>query len=102
MTGSEVATIVNAQIGAQWTRSNLHGLDLRRSLVEPAEIQFKDAHEQLLTAWLVLREDPDGGPGYGVAYEPQSGQFGLVQFADGFQPFYIGTYGDFFDAFDAM
>jgi hypothetical protein len=31
-----------------------------------------------------------------------AGQFGLVQFAEGYEPFFIGLYGDFFDAFDAM
>jgi hypothetical protein len=102
VTGKDVAKLVRTQIGEEWDRTNLHGVDLRRSVVEPIELNFLDVHERPLTAWLVLRNDPDGGPGYGVAYEPNAGQFGLVQFAQGYEPLYIGSYGDFFDAFDAM
>ena len=104
MTPEDVRAIVLDQIGEQWSRSNLHGCDLRECLVDPPQkLTLINATDEAETnGWLVLREDPAGGAGYGVVFHEASGQFGLTQFADSYRPCLIGIYGQFFDAFDAM
>ncbi len=103
MTSTEVRQLVEHAIGDQWNRSNLHHVDLRKSIIDPRSLQFVTAKdEREVNAWLVLLEDPSTLLGYGVAYDEPTGQFGLVQFANGYEPCLLGLYGDFFDAFDAM
>jgi len=104
LTAEEVRELVGRQIGEQWARQNLHGCDLRRCLVEPPErvALVRATDDSDTEGWLVLREHPDGGAGYGVVYHDGAGQFGLAQFAEGYPPCLLGLYGQFFDAFDAM
>ena len=104
MSPEEVRALVRSQIGDPWDRRNLHGCDLRECLVDPPEklSLVKATDETDTEGWLVLREDPGGGPGYAVVYHEESGEFGLTQFAEGWAPCLLGLYGHFFDAFDAM
>ena len=97
MKAAEVRDLVHAQIGGEWGRSNLHNVSLRECLVEPPRLMtFLDASDEKPTdAWLVLHEDPKQLLGYGVVYDERSGQFGLAQFANGYEPCLIGIYGDF-------
>ena|SRR5690242_11084356 len=68
---------------------------LRECLVEPEYLKFINVTtEQPFHVWLVLREFP--GNGYGIVYEECSASFGFAQFADGYEPCFIGLYGDFF------
>ena len=55
-----------------------------------------------MEAWLVLLENPKQQLGYAVVYDERSGQFGLAQFAAGYEPCLIVIYGDFFAALEAM
>ena len=104
MTSEEVRALVHSQIGEQRARRNLHGCDLRECLVDPPEklVLVKATDETDTEGWLVLREDPAGGPGYAIIYHEESGEFGLTQFAEGYAPCLLGLYGQFFDAFEAM
>jgi hypothetical protein len=45
---------------------------------------------------------PETRLGYGIGYDEESGQFGLLQFTKEYEPFLIGLYGGFFAALDAM
>ena len=64
---------------------------------------FLDASdEKPVDAWLVLHEDPKKEFGYAVVYDERSGEFGLAQFAEGYEPCLIGIYGDFFTTLEAM
>jgi len=103
MTAAEVQYLVHAQIGGEWERSNLHNVNLRQCLVEPPQLMtFLDAFdEKPVKAWLVLHEDPKHQLGYAVVYDEGSGDFGLAQFAKGYEPCLIGTYGDFFKTLEA-
>ena len=102
MIAAEVKAIVLSEIGDQWNRTNLHHIRLRECLVEPEYVKFIDVStEQPLHAWLVLRECPSGN-GYGIVYDESARSFGLVQFADGYEPCLIGLYGDFFTTLGAM
>jgi hypothetical protein len=103
MTSEDVQALVDAEIGDNWSRSNLHHVDLRTSLVRPARpLMVTDVTgEQTIEVWLVLEEHP-GGAGYAVVYSEADGAFGLVQMADGYDPCLLGIYGGFLDAFGAM
>ena len=103
MTSDQVRELVEAAIGDQWQRSNLHRVNLRSSVIEPRKVTFVTAKdEQEVEAWLVLLEDPKGTLGFGIAYDEGTEQFGLIQMAKGYEPCLIGLYGGFFDALDAM
>ncbi len=65
-------------------------------------MSFIDLHEKTTNAWLVLLEDPECRLGYGIVYDETANEFGLVQFAVGYEPCLLGLYGDFFSTFEAM
>jgi len=101
MTSEQVRQKVEHAIAGQWDRSNLHGVDLRRALVAPQQIDFTWADgSPAPQLWLVLREHP--GDGYVVVYDEGSDQFGLAELRDSYAPYCFGLYGDFFAAFEAM
>ena len=103
MTSAEITNLLDAQIGDQWHRTNLHGVDLRKCIVPPERKSVLDAAgEKSCEAWLVLLEHPDKKLGYAVVYDETSGDFGLAQFAEGYEPCLFGLYGDFFKALEAM
>jgi len=103
MTSTEVQEMVNADIGNDWSQTNLHRVDLRTSVVSPprqlAVVDVSTECEHVV--WLVL-EECRGGPGYGVVYSEADNAFGLVQMAEGYVPCLLGIYGGFLDAFSAM
>jgi hypothetical protein len=84
MTSKQVWAIVQSEIGDQWDRSNLHGVQLRRCLITPEKVHGVDVEgENEVDVWLVLIENPEDYLGYGVAYDEKAGKFGLMQFAEG-------------------
>ncbi len=102
MTSSDVRKLVEGQVGDRWDRTNLHGVQLRHCIVEPKFMTFVDVSGKSLNAWLVLLENPETRIGYGIAYEETAAEFGLVQFAVGYEPCLLGLYGDFFSTLEAM
>ena len=103
MTSDQVRHLVEAEIGDQWNRSNLHHVNLRTCLIEPRKLTFVTAKdEREVEAWLVLLENPKGFLGLGVAYQEQTGRFCLVQLVNGYEPCLLGLYAGFFEALDAM
>ncbi len=104
MTAADVRDLVHGQIGNDWDRSNLHNVDLKVALVTPPQRMtfLRAADAEPMEAWLVLHEDPKLKLGYAVVYDEASGEFGLAQFAEGYEPCLIGIYGDFFTTLGAM
>ena len=103
MLKADISSIVLAQIGEQWHRANLHGVNLKACLVEPELIEFTTVRDEKLTkAWLVLCEHPNKQNGYAVVFDEATGTFGLAQFAEGYDPCLLGLYGDFFSTLEAM
>ena len=91
------------EIGGQWERSNLHGVDLRKCLLEPELAECLDpAAGKRIRLWLVLSERPGRDNCYGVAYDEQSREFGLVAFNPGSPPTLVGMHGGFLNAMEAM
>jgi hypothetical protein len=103
MTSTEVRQLVERAIAGEWNRSNLHHVDLRKALIEPAKRTFATVRgDDEVDAWLILLEDPRSELGYGVVYDEGSRQYGLVQFAAGYTPTLLGLYDGFFEALEAM
>jgi hypothetical protein len=103
MDPAAIQKIVDDEISDDWSRSNLHGVDLRACLVTPS-LQIFRSHPQNTPPWelwVVLEEDPVGLSGYKVAYDADSGTFCV---AYGKQPnaSYVGHYGSFLETLDAM
>jgi hypothetical protein len=81
MTSSQVTEAIEKEIAGDWTRSNAHGVDLRRCLVVPPLCKkvADSFHEgQLIDMWLVLEENPDTKLGYKIVFDDKRGQFGLA------------------------
>jgi hypothetical protein len=87
MTADEIWTRIEAELGGDYSITNLHSVDLQRSLVRPPrEIVLIDAGSgEPVAGWLVLEECP-GGPGYIVIFSEEDQAFGLGQIADGHEP----------------
>ena len=103
LTSEAVARLVEAEIGGDWSRTNLHGCDLRRCLVMPRLVTFADSvREELTDLWLVLEEDPDARDGYKIVYDPDEEAFGLAYGSYDTGPDFIALYGDFLTTFDGM
>ena len=105
MTSREVAERVRREIGDQWGASNLHGVDLRRCLVEPRKTTFVAAWDaqQTVEAWVVLEETP-GEPtgGYLIAFDEGEDAYGLADVGRDGQLCFLGYYGDFLTTLAGM
>ena len=103
MTSEQVHALVVAQIGDQWDRTNLHGVDLRRCILWPQSITAADVRGEVQSdVWLVLLETPGRRLGWGIVYQEETGEFGLVQFTEDYAPCLVGLYAQFMDALEAM
>lgn len=111
MNSEDIKRIVEAQIGSAWEATNLHGLNLRKSLVKPERIQLiarqvKNGapQDEAMEAWLVLIEDPETKTGYRIVANDDGSEFGLA--SEGFKEdkhlVFIGWYGNFLTTFEGM
>ena len=107
----DVRKLVEEAIGDDWSATNLHGVDLRRALVEPRKITLIDRtvkdgklQDRTLTAWLVLVEDPDQEAGYRIVMKEGEPRFGLASegFPNDKHLVLCGWYGGFMTTFRAM
>jgi hypothetical protein len=105
MNDGEVRRIVESAIGGDWSRTNAHGCDLKRCLVDPRVQEFENhggpGASGFIKLWVVLEECPETQDGYQIVFDETRQMFGLALLGnDG--PVYLGPYGGFMDAFDAM
>jgi hypothetical protein len=105
MTASEISAIIEGEIGGDWSRSNAHGVDLRRCLVTPAEQVYEDSFKEgeTLRLWLVLEERPADKSGYKIVFDEGSRMFGLAttNAARG-RDLFLGFYGTFLETLEGM
>lgn len=105
MTADEVRRIVESAIGGDWLLTNLHGCDFKRCLVDPQVQEFENCGGPGATGfiklWVVLEECPETRDGYQIVFNEESREFGLAILGKN-GPIYLGSYGGFLDAFDAM
>jgi len=104
MTAAEVGVVVRKQIGDRWAATNLHGVSPVTHLVDPPRlVEATDVYgTSRFLVWTVVAESLHLGPGYAVVYSEPDDEFGLLQFAEGYEPCLLGLYGDFWSAFNAM
>jgi hypothetical protein len=112
MTPDAVRQLVHGQIKERWDTSNAHGIDLRRCLVDPVLVKMDHqrpvgegipALREIIDVWVVLEEYPGDRDGYKIVYDETNGMFGLAITGEGeVRPFYLGAYGDFVTALQAM
>ena len=102
MTAAELRDRVEAEIAQRWDCTNAHHCDLRRCLVAPHQAEFEEFQgPEKVRLWIVLEENPETRDGYKVVFDERTGMFGLA-LAGETAPFYVGPYGTFVVAFEAM
>jgi hypothetical protein len=103
MTSKEVQMLVEEQIAGTWNRSNAHGIDLKACLITPQkQIFYSSANiEDQFELWIVLEEKPDD-TGYKIVFDEESKEFGLATPGWNKKNCYLGSYGSFWEAFEAM
>ncbi len=101
---NQIHEIIRSEISENDSITNLHGINLKRCLIEPYlqifEKSFKEG--EVAELYVVLKEDPDKNQGYQIAYNPKDKLFGLCIFGDGKYPLLLGYYGTFLEALDGM
>jgi hypothetical protein len=111
MTAVDIEQVVRDSIGGTWDRTNLHGVDLRKTLVAPRAINLiartvrgGTVEDEVIDAWLVLVEGPDSGEGYRIVADSTGSKFGLASkgFPEDRHLVLCGWYGDFMSAFEGM
>lgn len=106
MTPQDVKAIIAAELRGDLSRTNLHGVDLQRCLVEPRRVAcintFPEVWDgELIDLWVVLEEAPGTAKGYLIVFDEESREFGLAH-RSGSAPVFLGIYGTFIDTFDGM
>ena len=103
MQAEEITQLIEAEIAGDWTRSNAHGVDLRKCLVEPTRQEFEDSFDpsRKITLWLVLEEDPETRGGYMIVYGEDEKMFGLAIHGIKTDTF-LGWYGSFIETLECM
>jgi hypothetical protein len=103
MDAEAVAQIIANDLAENPHFFNAHEVDLQACLVPPTRLTFENSFREgeLLTLWLVLREDPAKQEGYLVVFDESQNRFGLA--VHGAQrPVFIGYYGSFTETLSGM
>ena len=111
MQSKDVRKLIENEIGDDWTVTNHHDVDLRRSLVQPRKITVIERivrngkiEDRTIAVWLVLVELPETDEGYRIVMKEDEPVFGLA--SEGFPSdehlVLAGWYGDFMTAFVGM
>jgi len=100
MKQSEISKIIEQEINGNWSLSNLHGVDLRKCLVEPVKQVFVDSFNEgkIIQLWLVLEEVPEDKSGYKIIFDEGTRMFGLAT-SNGVL---IGFHGTFIKTLESM
>jgi|SRR6516162_8965759 hypothetical protein len=103
MSPDQVSKLIADEIGADWGRSNLHGVDLRASLLAPERRLFSNGQDKSAREmWLVLEEKPRDGSGYKIVFDKAERKFGLAMPGRDGQDVFLGFYGTFLETFNGM
>jgi hypothetical protein len=100
----DIRQLVEAEIAGDWSRTSLHGVDLRKCLAEPRKAQFcipLPRGGPSLPFWIVLEEKPGKKEGLLLVFDEETHQFGLAIW-DGDTPVFPGFHGSFLDTLEGM
>jgi hypothetical protein len=104
MTSEEITKLIETEIDGDWSRSNLHGVFLKKCLVYPVKKVYEDSFKEgsTIDLWLVLEEVPENtNLGYKIVFDEESKYFGLAV-AGLHKDIFIGFYGTFLDTLQGM
>ena len=106
MTPDEVRSIVELEIGNDWSRTNPHGVDLRTCLVTPRKVKCRNSFPLLesgraLDLWIVLEETPGNKDGYLIVFDERTRKFGLAAWTEDV-PIFLGYHGSFMNTLEGM
>lgn len=98
MTQEELIQLIEGEISDEWSRSNLHGVDLKMCLVPPTKQIYEESFKKngTIDLWLVLEEEPVAKSGYKIIFDEKIKQFGLAVCGDD-KDVLIGYYGMFLE-----
>ena len=111
MTAEDIRRIIVEQVGEKRNEPHAHGVVLDRSLNGPEQIKVIDRSgqaDQLIDAWLVLVENPEGSTdeekGYRIIAKADGSLFGLALagFPQDIHLVCIGWYGNFMETLEGM
>jgi hypothetical protein len=111
MKSEDVKALIERHIAGRWDESNLHGVNLRASLVPPVTVPviFRRVidgriEDETIQVWLVLEEDPKAKDGYKIVFDETRNMFGLASKGFPKDPHLVldGLYGDFWTTFQGM
>ena len=109
MSPAEVKRKVLDEIGSDWSRSNLHGVNLKQCLLSTpirkslrnswfdTKLRESDTNRINVELWLILEERPTEKDGYAIVYSEEGDQFGLAMGET-----FIAFYGSFIETLNAM
>lgn len=103
MTSTEIKEIINRELEVEPNHSNVFGLDLTKSLVEPKKQKYKDANNpsEIYELWTVL-EEVENGDGYKIYFDEETEMFGLGMKSESNELMDIGNYGSFLKTLYSM
>ncbi|NBU21252.1 hypothetical protein EBS43_07570 [bacterium] len=101
---TQIKNIIQAELKRNLEISNLHGVDLKRCLVEPYQEIFENSfnESELMALYVVLKEDPVNDSGYQIVYDSQRGKFELSIAGKGIYRVFLGYYGSFLETLEGM
>lgn len=106
MTSAEVRAIVESEIGAIWSQSNSHGIDLKKCIVLPRTVNCRNTLPKLNKGnppelWIVLEKHPGRRDGDLIVFDEDRRRFGLADLSD-VTPVFLGFHGTFMNTLLGM
>jgi len=103
LTSEEVILIINEEIKGNFNISNLHGVDLKKCLINPIRQKYVSSLDENieLELWTVF-EETEGGKRYKIFYDEGENSFGLGMNGFKHELVYLGYYGTFLETLNSM
>ena len=103
MNPAEIIGIIEREVAGDWSRSNAHGVDLKKCLIPPVKRMYEDSFKtgEMIELWLVLEEIPADRSGYKIVFDEQTRRFGLAT-AGTERDVFLGYYGSFLNTLEGM
>ena len=102
-TPEAIKALVEEEIAGDWSMTNAHGVDLRKSLVDPIRQEYLSWDRHRVDLWLVIEEDPIKRNRYKIVFDSRNGKFGLATSSvSDEKDIFLGYYGSFIQTFKAM